>query len=228
MRSLVLLVLFSGCQPAGSYWGERPSPPPTCTGGAELVNNTCYCAHGTTWNGLICQGTPNAATCTGNSYPFGPAGFQKCYCLDGYKLDGAQCIALQCTGGAVASGDRCVCREGAHWNGSECLPVIHCGGGSFQQGNRCACPSNTTWNGEACAQPTCNGGALWSNGRCICPPETSWDGYACAGRPPPSCNGGAVWRNSRCVCPDGSDWQHDHCAEDPSGPEDPSERQSRN
>ncbi len=148
---IAVLALLAGCPAPGGY--TTPPSPPQCTGGAKLVNNSCYCAAGMTWNGLQCQGTPQAGTCGGNSYPFGPDGFAQCFCLDGYKLDNAQCIELSCSGGSVASGDQCVCPDGTQWDGSQCVAVqqqLTCNGGAVPSGDQCVCPDGTQWDGAQC------------------------------------------------------------------------------
>src|SRR5690242_10641268 len=110
MRSILVVAAVAACNPAGTSATTTTMPQQvTCSGGAKNIANQCYCATGTTWNGLTCQGTPIAGTCGGGSYPFGPPGYEQCLCLDGYMLSNQQCVELQCTGGAVAQVDQCVC-----------------------------------------------------------------------------------------------------------------------
>lgn len=57
-----------------------------------------------------------------------------------------------CTGGAVPSGDQCVCPEGTQWNGAECAgaAAAACPPGAVQSGDQCVCPQGTQWGGESC------------------------------------------------------------------------------
>lgn len=197
IRYAVLAALLAGCA------GLNLRLPKTCSGGAKLVDNECYCAAGQTWNGLACQGTPQANNCGGNSFSFGPTGKAQCFCLDGYRLDGNQCVQLQCSGGSFASGDQCVCPNNTQWNGAACAEIT-CSGGAVVANNQCVCPDGTQWTGSECAAPapppapppepapapvpepapapgvTCNGGAVAYGDHCVCPEGTAWDGSACA------------------------------------------------
>jgi hypothetical protein len=159
----IVLVLLVAC--GGRAMTASEPQPVVCSGGAKNIANQCYCPSGTTWNGLLCQGTPVAGTCGGGSYPFGPAGAEQCFCLDGYKLDGQQCIQLQCTGGSVAQVAQCVCPNGTQWDGAQCAAVaeqpaqqpdqqpaqVQCSGGAVAQGDQCVCPDGAQWDGQQCA-----------------------------------------------------------------------------
>jgi hypothetical protein len=135
------IALVASCKlPPGAF-----AAPVECSGGAEAIAGGCYCANGMQWNGLTCQGTPDPTGCQGGSYLFGPVGQQACHCMLGTTLDGnGQCVALQCTGGAVAGDSQCVCPEGTSWDGSQCAapqvqqPVASsCTGGAVQSGDQC-------------------------------------------------------------------------------------------
>lgn len=95
--------------------------PAVCSGGARPIGKQCFCADGMTWNGLTCQGVPIAGSCTGGSYPYGPA--HQCACLPGSRWGGGQCVELQCTGGSVAGLDQCECPQGTSWNGAQCVSL---------------------------------------------------------------------------------------------------------
>jgi hypothetical protein len=160
MRILTILVAVVGCRlPPGGML----SMPIQCSGGAELIANGCYCANGTQWNGLTCQGTPDPTGCAGGSFLFGPAGSSSCHCMLGTTLDSTgTCVALQCTGGAVAGDTECVCPADTQWDGSQCVgaqpqevavsdpPSTSCASGTVASGDQCLCPDGTSWDGTQC------------------------------------------------------------------------------
>jgi hypothetical protein len=175
--SVVLgIALAASCKlPPGAF-----AAPVQCTGGAELINNTCYCANGMQWNGLTCQGTPDGTGCQGNAYLFGPVGAQSCHCMLGNTLDSSgTCVALQCTGGAVPGDTQCVCPNNGTWDGAQCQAAAaapQCSGGAVPNGDQCACPDGTTWDGTNCvaaaqpdvaAPPQCPDGSSWDGTQCV-------------------------------------------------------------
>jgi hypothetical protein len=170
----------------GVYLEEHP-PPVVCTGGMRNVGNRCYCAAGQSWNGLTCQGTPDPGACAGGAYPFGPPNAITCFCLDGFRLDSNQCIQLQCTGGAFAQVDQCVCPNGHQWDGAQCVapPEPQDDG---EQGTDAACPEGSVVGGPFGDQcMSCPGGGIPTglyNRDCACPDGTIWNGSECAAPQP--------------------------------------------
>jgi hypothetical protein len=156
---VAVVPVVAACGFGGGMTTMTTMPPavPNCAGGTRLVAGQCYCAAGMAWNGLACQGTPSAGTCGGGGYPFGPAGGEQCFCLDGYMIADGTCVALQCSGGAVAGVDQCVCPDGTSWDGAQCATIA-----------------------QVPATPQCTGGAMASGDQCVCPDGTSWDGAQCA------------------------------------------------
>ena len=180
--ALAVTAALASCK----FPGATMSQPTQCSGGAELIGNACFCANGMIWNGLTCQGTPDPSGCSGGSYLFGPAGSASCHCMLGSTVNNGECVALQCTGGAVAGDTECVCPNGTQWDGAQCAaPQLQCNGGAVASGDQCVCPEGTAWDGSQCAaaqaQPTvtCTGGAVASGDQCVCPDATAWDGTSC-------------------------------------------------
>jgi hypothetical protein len=60
----------------------------------------------------------------------------------------------QCNGGAVPSGDQCVCPDGTSWDGQQCAgaqaQALACSGGAVPSGDQCVCPDGTSWDGQQC------------------------------------------------------------------------------
>lgn len=168
------------------YQEEHP-PPVVCSGGTRAVNNVCYCADGQSWNGLACQGTPLAETCGGGAYAFGPQGASQCFCLDGFRANNGQCIELQCSGGAVAQIDQCVCPNGQSWDGAQCVepppPVAPDPPPDPGDTSAGGCPDGTVAGGPFGDQcMSCAGGAIPTglyNRDCACPDGTAWNGAEC-------------------------------------------------
>ena len=120
---------------------------------------------------------------------------------------------LNCTGGRIAQGNRCVCPPNRpFWNGQRCRrraqQPAQCTGGRVLQGNQCVCPARRpNWNGQRCvrrAQPAqCTGGRVLRNNQCVCPARRpNWNGQRCVRRAQPvQCTGGRVLQGNQCVCP---------------------------
>jgi hypothetical protein len=75
-----------------------------------------------------------------------------------------------CTGGAVPSGDQCVCPDGTSWDGAQCV-------GASQ-------PQEQEQEQEQQQAATCSGGAVPSGDQCVCPGGTAWDGAQCVNASP--------------------------------------------
>jgi len=145
--ALAVTAAIASCR----FPGATMSQPTQCSGGAELIGNACFCANGMIWNGLACQGTPDPSGCSGGSYLFGPAGSASCHCMLGSTVNNGECVALQCTGGAVAGDTECVCPNGTQWDGAQCAaPQLQCNGGAVASGDQCVCPDATAWDGTSC------------------------------------------------------------------------------
>jgi hypothetical protein len=101
----------------------------------------------------------------------------------GYYTQPSAPAGPSCTGGAVPSGDQCVCPDGTSWDDSQ----QQCVGAPQAQG------------------PTCNGGAVPSGDQCVCPDGTGWDDsqQQCVGTQaqvqPAGCPDGTSWDGSQCV-----------------------------
>jgi hypothetical protein len=184
----------------GRYRREHP-PLAICDGGRRNINNLCYCADGQTWNGQTCQGTASAGNCAGGAFAFGPPQDQRCFCLDGFRLDNGQCVELQCTGGSFAQVDQCVCPNGTSWDNTQCVAPpeqpqgddTSGGGGDAEANPEAPCPEGSVLGGQFGDQcMSCPGGAVPSglyNQECACPDGTVSNGSECvvpqAGAPAP-------------------------------------------
>lgn len=146
-----------------------------CTGGARNTGTGCFCALGTTWNGQICEGTPQAGTCTqAGAMQVG----ELCFCPDGYNWTDTSmtaCAALNCQGGSFVSVNECVCPNGLAWIENQCqAPCVP--GAIRVDAMTCQCPEGTVNQGDVfgCQAPPI-AGPIDQPGPVQPPPQTFED-----------------------------------------------------
>ena len=143
----------------------------TCNIGVfqQAINACAPCAHGTQWNGQICDSIPPRTCAAGYVYnenidqcePSAPS------CGNNAYFNGATCVCL--SGFNFINGICQKCPQDTRFDGAKCastvvVPPNNCGANQVSVNGKCVC----------------NSGLYLIKGECLaCPPYTTWNGKFC-------------------------------------------------